>query len=176
MAAGQQRHQRLLDNFFLAEDHRIQPLAHAGEGVGRRREASGGFALVQNVDFVHARPFWGGFLLGTGGFASCQLCCTVGRKGRNPGMPLISGGKSSNCGAMTAGGITPGNDRLGTTELLEKLRGRPTQQPPASRRGHDDYEFLTDLLPNGPEGYPAVKAAVLLPLIQRAEPVLLFTR
>jgi len=57
-------------------------------------------------------------------------------------------------------------------ELLAHLRGRLPQQPPASLRGHDDYEFLT----NRPEGYSAVNAAVLLPLIQRDETMLLFTR
>jgi 8-oxo-dGTP pyrophosphatase MutT (NUDIX family) len=76
---------------------------------------------------------------------------------------------------MAAGGLIPGK-AAGTTELLEHLRGRLPQQPPASLRGHDDYEFLTQ----APQGFPAVKAAVLLPLIQRASsdqgPVLLFTR
>jgi 8-oxo-dGTP pyrophosphatase MutT (NUDIX family) len=72
---------------------------------------------------------------------------------------------------MTTDGISPGKEP-GTDALLEHLRGRLPQRPPAALKGHDDYEFLTQ----GPESFSAVKAAVLLPLIQRAEPVLLFTR
>ena len=71
---------------------------------------------------------------------------------------------------MTAGGFVPGG--FGTVQLLEHLRARLPQQPPAALRGHDDYDFLTQQ----PQGYSAVKAAVLLPLIQRDEPFLLFTR
>lgn len=80
---------------------------------------------------------------------------------------------------MTAGEIFPddegpGEEGTGTTRLLEHLRARLPQQPPAMLAGHDDYDFLT-LQP-----LSAVKAAVLLPLIQRASshkgPHLLFTR
>jgi 8-oxo-dGTP pyrophosphatase MutT (NUDIX family) len=77
---------------------------------------------------------------------------------------------------MTAGGISHGDRRRGTTELLEHLRARLPQQPPASLRHHDDYELLTKRA----EGYSPVKAAVLLPLLQRVSshegPALLFTR
>jgi 8-oxo-dGTP pyrophosphatase MutT (NUDIX family) len=72
---------------------------------------------------------------------------------------------------MTTGGISPGKEP-GTDALLEHLRGLLPQRLPAALKGHDDYEFLTE----GPEGFSAVKAAVLLPVIQREEPVLLFTR
>jgi 8-oxo-dGTP pyrophosphatase MutT (NUDIX family) len=77
---------------------------------------------------------------------------------------------------MTAGGISPKNASGGTTQLLEHLRARLSQQPPDALKGHDDYEFLTER----PQAFCAVKAAVLLPLIQRPSsqegPVLLFTR
>jgi 8-oxo-dGTP pyrophosphatase MutT (NUDIX family) len=77
---------------------------------------------------------------------------------------------------MTAGGISHGDRGRGTTELLEHLRARLPQQPPASLKEHDDYKFLT----HPPEGYSPVKAAVLLPLMQRVSshegPALLFTR
>lgn len=73
---------------------------------------------------------------------------------------------------MTAGGNSWENTRGGTTQLLEHLRARLLQQAPDALKGHDDYEFLTER----PEAFSAVKAAVLLPLIQRDEPVLLFTR
>jgi 8-oxo-dGTP pyrophosphatase MutT (NUDIX family) len=73
---------------------------------------------------------------------------------------------------MTAGGIVPGNERAGTAQLLEHFRARLRQQPPSELKGHDDYDFLTVR----PDDFTAVKAAVLLPLIQRHEPHLLFTR
>jgi 8-oxo-dGTP pyrophosphatase MutT (NUDIX family) len=77
---------------------------------------------------------------------------------------------------MTAGGISLNQEGSGTTRLLEHLRSRLPQQAPDALPGHDDYDFLT----SRPEGFSAVKAAVLLPLIQRASsqegPVLLFTR
>ena len=73
---------------------------------------------------------------------------------------------------MTAGGISLYGEGAGTTQLLEHLRARLPQQAPDALPGHDDYDFLT----SRPEGFSAVKAAVLLPLIQRNEPVLLFTR
>jgi len=73
---------------------------------------------------------------------------------------------------MAAGGISLFREGAGTTQLLEHLRGRLPQQPPDTLPGHDDYNFLT----RDPAGFSAVKAAVLLPLIQRDEPVLLFTR
>ena len=72
---------------------------------------------------------------------------------------------------MTTEGICPGK-APGTPALLEHFRGRLPQSPPAALKGHDDYEFLTQ----DPETFSAVKAAVLLPVIQRHEPVLLFTR
>ena len=54
--------------------------------------------------------------------------------------------------------------------LAEQLRARLLQQPPDVTE-HDDYE-------SGPRpaGFGAVKAAVLLAVIQRQEPMLLFTR
>jgi 8-oxo-dGTP pyrophosphatase MutT (NUDIX family) len=52
----------------------------------------------------------------------------------------------------------------------EQLRALLAQQPPELTR-HDDYDFL----PRG-DGFGAVKAAVLLPLIARGEPSLMFTR
>ena len=77
---------------------------------------------------------------------------------------------------MTAGGISLYHEGAGTTQLLEHLRARLPQQAPDALPGHDDYDFLT----SRPEGFSAVKAAVLLPVIQRASshegPVLLFTR
>ena len=77
---------------------------------------------------------------------------------------------------MTAGGISLFEEGAGTTQLLEHLRARLPQQAPDALPGHDDYDFLT----SRPEGFSAVKAAVLLPLIQRASshegPTLLFTR
>jgi 8-oxo-dGTP pyrophosphatase MutT (NUDIX family) len=55
---------------------------------------------------------------------------------------------------------------------MEHLRARLLQQPPGIT-AHDDY----DLDPaRRPAGFGAVKAAVLLPLIPRAQPMLLFTR
>ena len=55
---------------------------------------------------------------------------------------------------------------------VEHLRARLLQQPP-DITAHDDY----DLDPaHRPAGFGAVKAAVLLPVIQRAQPMLLFTR
>ena len=73
---------------------------------------------------------------------------------------------------MTAGGIPLYEDGAGTTRLREHLRARLPQQAPDALPGHDDYDFLT----SRPEAFAAVKAAVLLPLIQRNEPALLFTR
>ena len=54
--------------------------------------------------------------------------------------------------------------------LLERLRGRLLQEVP-DITGHDDY----DMVPR-PAQFGAVKAAVLLPVVVRQEPVLLFTR
>jgi 8-oxo-dGTP pyrophosphatase MutT (NUDIX family) len=54
--------------------------------------------------------------------------------------------------------------------LLERLRTRLLQQVPDVTE-HDDY----DMVPR-PAQFGAVKAAVLLPMIERAEPALLFTR
>jgi 8-oxo-dGTP pyrophosphatase MutT (NUDIX family) len=56
--------------------------------------------------------------------------------------------------------------------MLEQLRARLLQVPPDITE-HDDY----DLDPaHRPARFGAVRAAVLLPVIQRAEPTLLFTR
>jgi len=54
--------------------------------------------------------------------------------------------------------------------LLEALRTHLLQQLPEVT-GHDDYD-----LDSVPPGFGAVKASVLLPVIQREEPTLLFTR
>jgi 8-oxo-dGTP pyrophosphatase MutT (NUDIX family) len=74
---------------------------------------------------------------------------------------------------MTANADSPHRD-AGTSHLLEKLRSRLPQQPGALKP-HDDYDFLTQQ-----DGFEAVKAAVLLPLIHRSSshqgPSLLFTR
>jgi len=60
----------------------------------------------------------------------------------------------------------------GASIAVEHLRARLLQQPPGIT-AHDDY----DLDPaHRPAAFGAVKAAVLLPVIQRAQPVLLFTR
>lgn len=73
---------------------------------------------------------------------------------------------------MTAGGIIHDKGAPGTGDppLLDRLRTRLPQSPPDLKR-HDDYDFLTQ-----EPGFAAVKAAVLLPVIRRPEPVLLFTR
>src|SRR5690554_260030 len=56
--------------------------------------------------------------------------------------------------------------------LLDRLRAGLLQQP-LGVTAHDDY----DLDPaHRPPGFGAVKASVLLPLVARDEPVLLFTR
>jgi 8-oxo-dGTP pyrophosphatase MutT (NUDIX family) len=56
--------------------------------------------------------------------------------------------------------------------LLEALRGRLLQEPPDVRE-HDDYDLAPELRP---ASFGGVKAAVLLPIVARAEPTLLFTR
>jgi 8-oxo-dGTP pyrophosphatase MutT (NUDIX family) len=73
---------------------------------------------------------------------------------------------------MTAGEITHdiGPSGTGDWPLLEQFRARLPQSPPDLKR-HDDYDFLTE-----EPGFTAAKAAVLLPVIHRPEPVLLFTR
>jgi 8-oxo-dGTP pyrophosphatase MutT (NUDIX family) len=58
----------------------------------------------------------------------------------------------------------------GTMSLAEQLRARLLQQPPDVTE-HDDYEAGPR-----PAGFGAVKAAVLLPVIERNQPMLLFTR
>ena len=68
---------------------------------------------------------------------------------------------------MTAGGGTPL-----WPGLAEQLRARLHAAPPAVTE-HDDYDLTPDLRP---ERFGARKAAVLLPLIARDEPRLLFTR
>jgi 8-oxo-dGTP pyrophosphatase MutT (NUDIX family) len=56
--------------------------------------------------------------------------------------------------------------------LLEGVRGRLLQAPPEVR-AHDDYDLAPELRPASFDG---VKAAVLLPIVARNEPTLLFTR
>jgi 8-oxo-dGTP pyrophosphatase MutT (NUDIX family) len=56
--------------------------------------------------------------------------------------------------------------------LLEALRGRLQQEPPEVG-GHDDYDLAPEL---GPGTFGGVKAAVLLPIVARETPSLLFTR
>lgn len=56
--------------------------------------------------------------------------------------------------------------------LLEGLRGRLLQEPPEVR-AHDDYDLAPELRPASAGG---IKAAVLLPIVARKEPTLLFTR
>src|SRR5438105_13177015 len=55
------------------------------------------------------------------------------------------------------------------TNAVEQLRARLSQTPPELVE-HDDYQLPP------PPGFGVVKAAVLLPVIQRSEPSLLFTR
>jgi 8-oxo-dGTP pyrophosphatase MutT (NUDIX family) len=70
------------------------------------------------------------------------------------------------CGDMTADGFTSG--------ILEKLRARLPAEP-AARTVHDDYHFEHD--DHAPlETRAAARAAVLLPVVPRKEPGLLFTR
>ena len=54
--------------------------------------------------------------------------------------------------------------------LLERLRPRLLQQVP-DVTGHDDYDMIVRT-----EQFGAAKAAVLLPVVERREPALLFTR
>jgi 8-oxo-dGTP pyrophosphatase MutT (NUDIX family) len=56
--------------------------------------------------------------------------------------------------------------------LLEALRGRLLQEPPQIRE-HDDYDLAPELRP---ALFGGVKAAVLLPIVARQQPTLLFTR
>jgi 8-oxo-dGTP pyrophosphatase MutT (NUDIX family) len=56
--------------------------------------------------------------------------------------------------------------------LLEALRGRLLQEPP-DIRAHDDYDLVPEL---HPAAFTGIKAAVLLPIVARQEPTLLFTR
>ena len=56
--------------------------------------------------------------------------------------------------------------------LLEGLRGRLLQEPP-ELRAHDDYDLAPELRL---AGFGGIKAAVLLPIVARREPSLLFTR
>jgi 8-oxo-dGTP pyrophosphatase MutT (NUDIX family) len=57
--------------------------------------------------------------------------------------------------------------------LLEQLRARLLAQPP-ERTSHDDYHF--DHGDEPLESRAATRAAVLLPVVLRSEPMLLFTR
>ena len=56
--------------------------------------------------------------------------------------------------------------------LLKALRGRLLQEPP-DIRAHDDYDLAPEL---SPAAFTGIKAAVLLPIVARQEPTLLFTR
>lgn len=56
--------------------------------------------------------------------------------------------------------------------LLEALRGRLLTAPPEVR-AHDDYDLAPEL---GPAHLGGIRAAVLLPIVARKEPTLLFTR
>ena len=56
--------------------------------------------------------------------------------------------------------------------LLKALRGRLLQEPPEVR-AHDDYDLAPELRPASFDG---IKAAVLLPIVARQTPSLLFTR
>jgi 8-oxo-dGTP pyrophosphatase MutT (NUDIX family) len=56
--------------------------------------------------------------------------------------------------------------------LLEELRCRLLQLPP-DLSAHDDYDLAPELKPGS---FGAIKAAVLLPIVARKEPALLFTR
>jgi 8-oxo-dGTP pyrophosphatase MutT (NUDIX family) len=56
--------------------------------------------------------------------------------------------------------------------LLDALRGRLLQDPPPLR-AHDDYDLAPELRP---ATFAGIKAAVLLPIVARKEPTLLFTR
>ena len=56
--------------------------------------------------------------------------------------------------------------------LVEALRTRLLQAPPQVR-GHDDYDLAPELRP---DRFHGVKAAVLLPVVARKTPTLLFTR
>jgi 8-oxo-dGTP pyrophosphatase MutT (NUDIX family) len=55
---------------------------------------------------------------------------------------------------------------------VEALRGRLLQEPPQVR-SHDDYDLAPELRQAAFQG---VKAAVLLPIVAREDPTLLFTR
>src|SRR5271154_3774527 len=57
--------------------------------------------------------------------------------------------------------------------LLERLRARLLAEPP-ERTTHDDYHLEPGQAPI--QSGAAIKAAVLLPVVPRAEPMLLFTR
>ena len=56
--------------------------------------------------------------------------------------------------------------------LSKALRGRLLQEPPEVR-AHDDYDLAPELRP---PSFAGIKAAVLLPIVARKEPTLLFTR
>jgi 8-oxo-dGTP pyrophosphatase MutT (NUDIX family) len=74
----------------------------------------------------------------------------------------------------------PSSARFPPDVLAAGLAARLPQNPPESG-GHDDYHFDApiDARVDAPGGAPAlggIKAAVLIPIVARAEPVLLFTR
>jgi 8-oxo-dGTP pyrophosphatase MutT (NUDIX family) len=66
----------------------------------------------------------------------------------------------------------PRPDGTAGVNLLEALRER-LQQEPAEVRAHDDYDLAPEL---GATTFGGVKAAVLLPIVARQTPSLLFTR
>jgi len=51
--------------------------------------------------------------------------------------------------------------------LLKALRGRLLQEPP-DIRAHDDYDLAPEL---SPAAFRGIKAAVLLPIVARQEPM-----
>jgi 8-oxo-dGTP pyrophosphatase MutT (NUDIX family) len=68
--------------------------------------------------------------------------------------------------------LCPGFDGTTGVKLLEALRGRLLQEP-GEVRAHDDYDLAPEL---GSATFGGVKAAVLLPIVAREAPSLLFTR
>jgi 8-oxo-dGTP pyrophosphatase MutT (NUDIX family) len=93
----------------------------------------------------------------------------VGSRGRNPYIRLNIWQKAAKYGGITAGAIF---QMQRARWNLETLRARLLQAPPAVTE-HDDYDLDPAYRPTG---FGAVKAAVLLPVILKDEPVLLFTR
>lgn len=70
----------------------------------------------------------------------------------------------------------PALARFQPDALAAGLAARLPQRPPESG-GHDDYHFdSANLLSTTPQPLGGRRAAVLIPIVMRAEPVLLFTR